>query len=192
LTEDYTSLVQVQADRFAFNWRQVEGTEPYPRYRDYVRPTFEHLYRIYEEVATADGKAPSPAWCEITYINHIDAEGSASGTHGPLSQVLRSLRQDATSDALPPVEDTQLQQRFLLADDNDEAIGRLYLSATPAFRADDKKPIYVLSLLVRGKAQSQTVEGVLSLFDLGRDLIVRGFTESTTSEMHERWGLRHG
>jgi len=72
----------------------------------------------------------------------------------------------------------------------DHPIGRLYLIAAPAFRAADAAPIYVLTFLARGKPAEPKTEGILAFFDLGRDLIVRGFKESTTDEMHRLWGLR--
>lgn len=52
------------------------------------------------------------------------------------------------------------------------------------------KPIYVLTLTVRGMASSPDVEGVLEFADYGRDLIVRTFRDITTDEMHKEWQLR--
>lgn len=190
VSEDGTSLIQVQGDRFGFNWRRIRGEESYPRYRRYVRPTFERWYRAFKEVAEAERESPlAPTWCEITYINHVDAQGAAPATHGPLSRIMRALQPESVSEALPEVEDTQLHQRFLVLGEDEEPVARLYLSATPAFRALDGAPIYVVLLLVRGRPPTPSVEGVLSFFDLGRDLIVRGFKESTTEEMHRLWGL---
>jgi uncharacterized protein (TIGR04255 family) len=188
LSTDGVTLVQVQSDRFALNWRQQKGDEEYPRYR-VLRPEFERRYDAFLDVARAGGVQPEPTWCELTYINHVDAPGAAEGAHGPLARVLRALSRDPASSTLPPVEDTALQQRFLLLTEEGEPVGRLYLAATPAFRNEDGAPIYVLTLVVRGRPAEPTMQGVLRFFDRGRDLIVQGFKESTTDEMHKVWGL---
>ncbi|MGI8728857.1 MAG: TIGR04255 family protein [Solirubrobacteraceae bacterium] len=186
ITDDETRLIQVQPDRFAFNWRQVPGREAYPRYRE-LRPEFEERYRTFLDCLTVD--APRPTWCEITYINHVEAQSGADGLHGPLSRILRGLNPEVTSPTLPPIEDTQLQQRFRILDTTGEPIGRFYLTAVPAFRAPDVVPIYVITLIARGKPADTSLEAVLGFFDFGRDLIVNGFKESTTDEMHRLWGL---
>jgi uncharacterized protein (TIGR04255 family) len=187
LSSDETFLIQAQADRFIFNWRQIGGGQQYPRYRT-LRPQFEERYSTFLSTAAAK-KDLAPAWCEITYINHVEAPGSSEGAHGPLSRVLRALNPQPTAASLPPVEDTQIQQRFLIADD-DRPIGRLYLTATPAFRNDNGAPIYVVTLIARGQPREPSVASVLEFFDRGRELIVRGFKQSTTDEMHKKWGLQ--
>lgn len=190
LSEDKTWLVQVQADRFVLNWRRVEGGEEYPRYRA-LRPEFERRFRTFLDIAGGPGDAPAADWCELSYINHVAAATTDGGEHGPLSRVLRVLSPDPASETLPPVEDTQLQQRFVISwPGESEPMGRLYLNATPAFSQTDGAPIYVVALLVRGRPRDPSVDGVLAFFDLARELIVRGFKESTTPEMHTQWRLQ--
>ncbi len=185
-SSDETLLVQAQTDRFIFNWRLIADGQDYPRYRN-LRPEFERRFRTFLETA-GGAKEFAPTWCELTYINHVEAPGSSEGAHGPLSQVLRALNPQPTAASLPPVEDTQLQQRFVMTDCG-APVGRLYLTATPAFRNDDGAPIYVVTLVARGRPRDATVASVLEFFDQGRELIVKGFKESTTDEMHQKWGL---
>ncbi len=189
-SSDGTRLVQVQADRFVYNWRQVPGGEDYPRFET-IAPEFEAHFRRFLEVVSADQTHPSATWCELTYINHVEALGGGAGIHGPLSRVLNALNPDVTSPTLPPIEDTQLQQRFRILDDVDGAtpIGRFYITAVPAFRATDSAPIYVVTLIARARPQDTSLEGIFAFFQRARGLIVMGFTESTRPEMHELWGL---
>lgn len=186
---DDTRLVQVQPDRFAYNWRQISGNESYPRYRE-LRPEFEARYGAFLDAVAGGVDAPVPEWCEITYINHVEAKGEVAGVHGPLSRILRALNPEVTSPTLPVIEDTHVQQRFRILDETTgDPIGRFYLTAIPAFRAADAAPIYVITLIARGRPADESMEGVLAFFDRGRSLIVNGFRESTTDEMHELWGL---
>lgn len=190
LSADGTRLVQVQGDRLMFNWRQVIGTEPYPHF-DTLYPEFSRLAALFVSVvAEQHGQPPSAAWCELTYINPIDAEGEAAGTHGQLAHILNYLVRDPARETLPPVEDTQIQQRFRITDDDGVPVGRLYVSAVPGFRQVDSKPVYVLTLLARSRAAIGEVSSQLDPFFLkAHDLIVRGFKEVTTVEMHRRWGV---
>lgn len=192
ISADETLLIQVQSDRFIFNWRQTERMADYPRY-EALQPTFKRLFTNFLTHLSPEGEAVVPSLCEITYINHIKAPGAVPpGTHGPLSEVLRALSPKPVSPALPPIEDTQLQQRFLITDGEGTPSGRLYLSAVPAFRDPDATPIYVVTLVARGRPSPQAPDGVVPFFDMGRELIVKGFKESTTPQMHERWGLQNG
>jgi uncharacterized protein (TIGR04255 family) len=188
VSSDRTLLIQVQSDRFIFNWRQTKAEAAYPRF-EVLRPAFERHFANFLTHISPNVEA-TPSLCEITYINHIEAPAAEPpGTHGPLSEVLRALNPKPVSAALPPVEDTQLQQRFLISGPDEVPCGRLYLSAVPAFRDPDATPIYVVTLLARGKPSPQTPQGVVPFFKMGRELIVRGFKESTTPQMHERWQL---
>jgi uncharacterized protein (TIGR04255 family) len=179
-------LVQVQADRFLLNWRKVSDEDGYPRYRN-LRSEFESRYATFAETVSAEA-VPEVDWCEVTYINHIPAEGNRPAEHMQLSKVLKVIAEQPVGEALPPPEDSQLQERFVIRD-GEAPVGRLYLTATPAYRTADDKPIYVVTLLARGRPRGQGLQGVLEFFDLGRDLIVRGFKELTTDQMHQTWGL---
>lgn len=184
ISADKALLVQVQADRFSLNWRHTDAADAYPRYRK-LRPEFERRFGSFVDVVGA----LEVTWCELTYINHVNAPATPDGTHGPLASVLRGLNPTPASSTLPPVEDTQLQQRFVIRRaGEDEPVGRLYIAAAPAF-SQDGLPLYVITLLARGTPRDGRLPEALAFFDMARGLIVRGFKESTTDDMHLEWGL---
>lgn len=185
LSEDKTKIIQVQADRLMFNWRQVEGDEAYPRYVNLL-PEFVDIIAKFSEAV--DGRLPAVAWIELQYINSIDAAGDTPGTHGQLARILRYLERDPERDYLPPVEDTQIQQRFRLNDEGGAPIGRLYVIAVPALAPQTQRPIYLLTMLARGRpGPGDLPENALSFLDRAHDLIVHGFEEVTTDDMHTIW-----
>lgn len=192
VSADLHWLVQVQADRFVFNWRLQQGDDPYPRYRT-IRRRFEDLYRIFT-AAVGDERlaANPPEWCATTYVNNILASSpSEPATRLPLGRILRFVTSPKSS-VLPPVEDTAFQQRHLLPPlpSSDDPQGRLYIKATPAFRAEDHLPGYVVELKVFARPDAQSRAAVMRSLDLGRDLIVRSFKDITTPTMHKDWGLQ--
>lgn len=91
---------------------------------------------------------------------------------------------------MPELEDAQLLQRFRLTDEaGTEPVGRLHVTAAPAVRNIDQRPLLSLSLVARLRAIEATPEGALASLDRGRDVIVRGFRDLTMPSMHERWGI---
>jgi uncharacterized protein (TIGR04255 family) len=186
LSEDGTLIVQVQADRLMFNWRQVTGDEEYPHY-DVLAPRFAELLETFLGCEAVEADAASVDWVELQYINPVETQGEEQ-THGQLARILNFLVADPPRAVLPPVEDTQLQQRFRIRDDDGQPRGRLYLTAVPAFRTADAAPVYVITLLARGRPHPGDLrEGVRGFLDRAHDLIVRGFVEVTTPEMHTLW-----
>ncbi len=192
LSESGRELIQLQQDRFLINWRQLEPTDEYPRYR-YLRDRF---LREYGFLRTALGEA---RWqtvgvdlCEITYINHIPAE--LEGSKIQLSDVLTAVQPFSTVEdsVLPELEDSNLQARFLLRgwDGLGAPMGRMYLGAGHAVRGATQEQIYALNLLVRGRPAGRSIDDAVDFFDEARMLIVRGFREITTQRMHELWGAR--
>ena len=189
VTENQSELIQVQQDRFAFNWRKMPEAADYPRYPQ-LRKEFESRLREFL-MTVGEGATPTPNWCEVAYINHIGPEGE-NGDRPELDRLLR-LFQSRSGEFPPTPEDTQLVQRFLIPNpipDDSTPIGRMTVTLASAFRVADMVPIYVLTLVARGRAMPEEIDGALSFLDLGHQWIVRAFEGITTNEMHTQWKLR--
>ena len=184
LNPDQTELVQLQPDRFAFNWRREPANVDYPRYK-HIRERFYELYSQLAKQADGAGKSVVPSWCEITYINPIpsDDEGWPD-----LSSIMRRIG-GLTLEGVGSPEDTTLNERYVLSRDG-KPYGRFHIAAAPVVRNSDGIPLYLLTLTVRALPVTPDVLGVITLMDQGRDLIVKGFRDMTTESMHEVWGLR--
>lgn len=180
---DSQHLVQVQHDRFLSNWRQGQSTRPYPRYDDFVKPKFVTEWERFvgflkdEELST-----PDVVQCEVTYVNHIpQGEGWESITDW--DQVFTSCGSTRHLNFLPSAEAVRFSTRYRIPDDR----GRVHVEAHHAIRISDQKYIIVFTLTARGKPKSTSLEDILSWFDLGREWIVRGFTDLTSEKMHKQW-----
>jgi hypothetical protein len=60
----------------------------------------------------------------------------------------------------------------------------------PVTRFRDNNEVLQVNLTASGRARSTEVHEILQCFDLGREWVVRGFTDFTSAEMHELWGKR--
>jgi uncharacterized protein (TIGR04255 family) len=189
-TPDGTQLVQAQNDWFARNWRKMETGEEYPRYPA-VRAAFDEDFALFSQFVESEGLGEIlPNQCEVTYVNHIFAGEGWEG-HGSESQVLSFLRKTPKAAFLADTESARVQLTYPIPGD-DGPQGRLQITAEPAFRRKDKKPILVLTLTARGRSSKEGLEGVSEFLDTGHEWVVFGFLEATTGRMHEHWGLEHG
>ena len=186
LTGDQAELIQVQDDRFGFNWRKTPEGDSYPRYPA-LRAKFDERLRQVLSTLEDSGEAAVPCWCEVTYINHLGPDAETGG-RPDLASILRVFQSRGT-DFPPTPEDTQFGQRFLIpgAEGASGPIGRLYVSVASAFRVVDLAPIYVMTLTARGRPLTEDLEGALAFLDLGRKWIVRSFKGITTDNMHAAW-----
>jgi uncharacterized protein (TIGR04255 family) len=188
ISDDETRLVQVQSDRLLFNWRKREQGQEYPRYRQ-LRDEFNQQLEIFMSCLREDVRNQlGPVWCEVSYINHFEAVPESGHGHRPLSDFLR-LVVPVDLRHLPKPEDTQLQQRYVLRQDDGVPVGRFYLSSTPAYRASDTTPVHVVTLLVRLKEEPSTHD-ITSALGRGHEVLVESFEDMTTPAAHELWGLR--
>jgi uncharacterized protein (TIGR04255 family) len=178
-----TELVQVQADRFICNWRKIAGTEVYPHYDGHTRPRF---CREWERFCTFLREnqlgQPDVRQCEITYFNHLD-KGQGWNTMADLASVFPYWSGRTTGGFLPVPEVVDIGAQYLLPDGR----GRLHITVQPAIRHADQKEILQITLTARGRPVSGSMQDMLAWFDVGREWIVKGFTDFTTEAMHRLW-----
>jgi uncharacterized protein (TIGR04255 family) len=187
LTQDGSQLVQLQHDLLAVNWRRLPSGADYPRYGTLRASLLAHLGEMNEILGSQEEAPIKPNWCEVTYINHITPlEGE---TDRPSPDRLLRWFAPQTAGSLPNAEDVQLNARFLMNPESPR--GRLHVALGSAFRAEDRLPIWVLTLTVRARSSEPTIEGAVATLDESHEWADRSFEEMTTDEMHAAWGLRH-
>lgn len=184
ISADDTEVVQVQPDRFGYNWRKANRDDvPYPHYT-HVRKRFVAVFTAFLEMLDGHGVEVTPTWCEIVYVNPIP--GVAGEARRDLSEIMRRVSSQELS-TLPKPFNAQISERFQLQRDG-EPFARFYIELDPTFTNDALG--YQLTLVMRGTPRSRDVDGVLAFFDEGREKIVTTFREITTDTRHEEWRLR--
>jgi uncharacterized protein (TIGR04255 family) len=186
LSQDETRLVQVQHDLVVHNWRRMDSTTEYPRYSVLREGLSRYLHDIEEIIGLEEKGALQPNWCEVTYINHIDA--SSPGSRLALSDVLSMVSPIESPQFLPTEEDAQFASRFRIEEDG-APIGRLTLAAGPAVSANDGREVWAVTLTARAQTSAPTIDAAFARLDLCHEWVVRGFRDSTTARMHQVWGL---
>lgn len=186
MDESKNHLIQVQRDRFIHNWRKVKGDEKYPHYEN-IKPKFKEEWgRFCEFLEKQKLGKPDVNQCEVTYVNHIELDGPVK-TFSDLPKVISGWSAASSGDFLPNPEKVSLKATYIMGDRR----GRLHISLQPVIRSRDAKEVLQLNLSARGKPATSQLEDVLEWLDLGREWIVRGFTDFTMPEMHAFWRRTH-
>jgi uncharacterized protein (TIGR04255 family) len=183
LADPPTRLVQVQRDHFIINWRKVRGDERYPRYEAEMRPRFEREWTQFQDFVKEQRIGSiNVQQCEITYVNDIPRGEGWDSASDSLS--LFSPWWGSGSDSFLPVPETEVVGgSFRIPDDR----GRLHFVTQHVRRQIDQREVIQLRLTARGRPDSSDDSSVLRWMDLGREWIVRGFTDLTTPRAHALW-----
>ena len=178
-------LVQIQHDRFIRNWRKTSGNDPYPRYEEYIRPRFEQDYRQFCDFVSAERIGEVRSFqCEVAYFNQIRTANSVWRSFADMHNIFRTYS-PAVTDQLPiHVEAMHVRQSFAILRDS-EFRGRFYIEITPA--EVDGEQVVRYHLTARGRPASNSVDDTMAFMDLGRELIVEYFEQSTSSDIHKVW-----
>ena len=180
-------LIQIQNDRFIFNWIKSDDDSEYPRY-EAVYKCFKEEFGIFQKFLNRENLGGIiPNQCEVTYINNI--LGDAVWTD--LSQVERFLtvfNPEYSDSFLGAPENVNFATRYIIPDDSGDPIGRLHISVEPRYRRRDSLPLYVMTLTARGMSKTEGIDGAFEFMDIGHEWIVHGFASITTKAMHsEVW-----
>lgn len=175
-------LIQVQRDFFALNWRKENSMEPYPGFPR-IRYDFEAAYGALSSFVSERGLGDlSVTQVEVSYINHISADGPA-----PISLpdvVTQVIRQDVAGLGEPEAQ--QYAANYVIG----EQLGRLRVLAASATKGENQQSIIALNLTARGAPLSSTVEGVLDFMQFGSDVATEAFVGLTQPAMQHTWGRR--
>ncbi len=188
ISEEGNNLIQVQNDRFHFNWRQMSDEDTYPGYNVLISP-FKESLKVFAEFIEEVGLGPLKLLeCELLYINQI-LKGQSWSSPADIHKVFPDLtwRSDAKR-FLPTPSDIAWNTSFALPEER----GRLNVTLQPASRKADKVPLMQLQLTARGLGDDKSPEAVWNWFELAHEWIVCGFTDLTSTGVQKKlWGRRH-
>lgn len=174
-------LIQLQNNRFYFNWRRMQDDEAYPRYKNIIK-AFKHNLEIFNDFLQKEGVGSiSIENCELTYINQIP-KGEGWDTLGDISGVFRDFSWFTGQRFLPTPIGIGGQAQFALPDEK----GQLQVSLQYGTRKrPPKHPILILQMAATGLGEDNSREGVWEWFELAHEWIVRGFTDLTENRIQD-------
>jgi uncharacterized protein (TIGR04255 family) len=183
IAEDDRTLMQVQSSRLIFNWKKRSSEDVYPHYENAIRPAFLREWNRFRHFVSEHKLGQlSVVQCEVAYVNHIEiGEGWTSAAD--INNVFPNWSESSSREFLPGAESVAFEVRYIIPD----RAGRLRCSMQPAIRNSDGVEVLQLNVTARGEPQGSDDESLFAWIDMGREWVVRGFTDFTSTRMHEIW-----
>ena len=186
MTSSKTELVQLQPDRFGYNWRKLSPKDQYPSYA-VIRGKFSTQWTDFERfIAENKLERLAPVQCEVTYVNHIRSQGIWAD-HSEIQKVIPSLTPQLTEGFLPSPEAVRYAPSYLIPGADGTPFGRLHVAVNSVYLPEETEPIIYMQLTARAAPNEENLKGILQTLDVGHEWIVRGFATLTSSEMHDAW-----
>lgn len=183
-------LVQVQPDRFTFNWLKTGPDHCYP-HSEATLERFSALYRGFESfVRDRDIGQIKIIQCELTNVNAI-AVSDVGGSFADVATVLKLPDWQADSDSVC-LEGQLVGARHLMMDENGKPFGRVHAIGQPALRVTDDEPTYRLDIMARGAPLGDGLAGARVFFDEAVSAINSVFLAITTKAGRRYWGEYDG
>ncbi len=174
-------LIQVQHNRFLHNWRKVTDEDGYPRYD----AAYQRFVRCWQEfkrfLSDVQLREPKPEIFELTYINHIMAEGATFPRD--VWDFLGFYERSPEATTAMEASGMMMQFTWPLPD----GMGALSLDVKHGNRINDQKEVLLMELTARGKATDGGAH-MDEWFDVAHDAIVNTFEKLTTEHAHQLWG----
>lgn len=183
-------LVQVQRDRFGFNWIKTSDDHKYP----HAEATFDRFFDLLEKFSAFVHRRAlgdiQIVQCELTNVNVV-----------PVSDVGESFADMATVLRLAPLEydcvnlrlENQLAgSKHIMLDDAGSPIGRVHALGQPSLRVPSNEEAYRFDIVARGPPIGDGVDGARGFFDAASSAVNAVFLASTTKAGRRFWGEING
>ena len=171
--EKQNSLIQVQHDRFLYNWRKLKEDDEYPRYEK-VFGSFKECFATFRRFLDDERiGGVEPEQYELTYVNHIP-QGAGWDDISQIGDALPVLCPRVFSVASGEIESLNLRAVFRLREDR----GRLYATIRHALRLLDNVPTLYLELSAR-LSKVVSLDLIEDQFAIAHEAILNRFVELT-------------
>jgi uncharacterized protein (TIGR04255 family) len=180
ISEDKSRLIQLQDNRFHYNWRRVNDGDPYPRFEAISDRFAEEWSRFEKWTRTVGIASVQPQRYELTYVNHVTANNGLKrpGCNYELLRFFSPISGSLLKD--PHVMAGELMYRL------PSSKGTLSVSVKQGVKRPDNAPVLNIELTARGSAQGVSLSEWLKV---AHQWIVVGFVDITTENAHKEWGL---
>lgn len=181
-------LLQLQSDRFAYNWMKSEGSE-YPRHKK-TNGRFWELFTLFETFLDERGlQRPKLQQCELINVN-IASLKEFGGTYASALALFSLLKQTPIWPERIELEAATIQTHYILKNEDGLPIGRLHFDLNPVRDAVSGEEALRFDIVARGSMSPLDRNSAELFFSEARDYINTAFIRLTTDEARRAWGER--
>jgi uncharacterized protein (TIGR04255 family) len=187
---DAGELVQVQPDRFTFNWLKTGPDHAYP-HSEATLERFSSLYESFETFAASRGLGQIRILqCELTNVNAVPVS-DVGEAFADVATVLKMPDWKTDSESVC-LEGQISGARHLMLDDDGKPIGRVHSMGQPAMRVTDGELTFRLDIVARGAPLGDGLAGAQAFFAEAVSAINSVFLAITTKAGRQFWGEYDG
>ena len=173
-------MIQIQPNRFHYNWNRIGGD--YPHFR-VVHEEFNCYFNAFTRfVAEAGLGEVIPDQWEVTYIDSI-AQGPLWTTPAGWHRVLPGLLSAREAAGSCRLESVGGEWHFEIPPQR----GRLHISVQLARVGNDPTPVLLLQTTVRGPIGRDATASLGEGLELGHQAALDSFVDITSEEAHNYW-----
>ena len=179
-------ILQVQRDRFTFNWRKIDGRQQYPGFSS-VFENFEGLYnRFCQTITSLRVGSVKPLQYELTYIDQL-IEGEGWRSLDDLAKIYNIfLGSQESSSFWSGVESINLRTSFPIQDLH----GRLHFGIVSGTKNPERKRMLQTDFIARGFRENAEYP-MDAWFQLAHDQILNKFYSVFTEDIQTNiWGRK--
>lgn len=185
-SEEANELLQLQSDRFTYNWMRSEKSE-YPRHKK-TTARFWQLFSLFEKFLADRGlSGPKFQQCELINVN-IAPLREFGGTYASALGIFSSLSTVPIWPERIELEAATIQTHYVLKSDDGAPVGRLHFEVNPVTDASSGEEALRFDLVARGSMSPLDRRSAERFFSEARDYINTAFLRLTTDEARRAWG----
>ncbi len=184
--EDDSQIIQVQRDRFMFNWRRTESAQKYPGFSA-IFEKFEGFYnRFGEIIKNMEVGVITPLQYELTYIDQL-FRGAGWETLDDIGKIYNLFIHSQQSDSFwSGAESAILRTSFPVEDLH----GRLYLTISNRVKMPQQQQTLQTDFTMRGFPENAEY-AMGAWFKSARDRISEKFASIFTEDIQTQvWGRK--
>ena len=181
-----TQIIQVQRDRFMFNWRKTEAHPVYPGFTA-ICEKFEDFYsRFGKVIKNMQIGEVTPLQYELTHINQL-RHGESWNTLDDIGKIYTLFSHSSQTHSFwSGMESVNFQASFPVADLH----GRLHVSMGNGIKMPEQTHTLQTDFTVRGFPENAE-DTMITWFKPARDKIRERFTEMFTEDIQiKEWGRK--
>ena len=181
IKEDDSAFIQVQRDRFVFNWRQSESKNEYPSYVVVIAEFKKMLDIFVKFTETARVGALSLTGMELAYVNHFSFGRELSDLSSIETVFPFFAWHKSGNPAFRLISGINWHTQFDLPDGE----GQLHFTVQTAQSRAEGKPLLRSDLVARKLAPEIPLESIWAWFERAHIHIVTGFADVTGKEVQQ-------
>jgi len=176
---DATRLIQVQEDRFIFNWKKAPSDLAYPSYEVVMKEFEDHFAQFTQFLKSENLGTPTPRQYELVYTNFVTPQNGLDEV-SKTGLLVDHIPDSSRERFLPQAEMFNWVTSYPLPDN----WGRLHIQGQTAIAPPALNLIIRLDLIARGIPPNQPEVSRRAWFDLAHEYITHGFADSTAPVLH--------